>query len=251
MKIHSPLVALLVPARSGLAAEYKDGPRHPITTLAPLPSGLSLPVTLTASLQAGRTSVGTPVEAVTTQRLLLPGGLYLKAGAHLMGSVITSSVSPATLSLSFTSLRFGKQIVPIRVRAIAAANFTDVSDTAIPASGSTDRANSNPANWTTSQVGGDEVARSGWSGEVINATTQTVGFADYHGVYALPRVAGETPHAMGAFATTAHGLYGKAPDCALDTALSAVTIVCTHSRPELHRGDNLLLEVTDATPQNP
>lgn len=238
-------------APATLIAQDRKPPLHEIRTLAPLPAGLMLPVTLEESLQAGRSGTGTQIEAVTTQRVLLPHGLYLKAGAHLTGSVTASSLSPGVLGLSFNSLHRGSQTVPLAVHIVAIANFTDVSDTALPASGSTDCANSNPANWTTRQVGGDEVARSGWSGEVINTSTQTVGFADYDGVYALPLAAGDTPHAVGHFSTTAHGLYGKKPDCSLVPSSAAGAIACTQSRPELRRGDNLLLQVTDAVPSTP
>ena len=234
-----------------LLARDRKPPSHQVRTLAPLPVGLTLPVTLQMSLQAGRSGPGTKIEAVTTQRILLPDHLYLKAGAHLTGSVTGSSLSPGVLGLSFNALHRGSQTVPLAVHILAIANFTDVSDTALPASGSTDRANSSPASWTTRQVGGDEVARSGWSGEVINTSTQTVGFADYNGVYALPLTAGETPHAVGHFSTTAHGLYGKRPDCSLAPSSAADAIVCTQSRPELHRGDNLLLQVTEAVRSTP
>lgn len=235
------LLSLAVPCR--LNAEQKQPIRREATTLSPLPAGLTLPVTLKQRLQAGRTATGTAIQAVTTQRILLPNGLYLKAGAHLLGSVLASTSTPPSLDLRFTTLQVHDQTVPISVRAIAIANFTDVSDTALPANSSTDRGNPSPANWTTRQIGGDEVVRSGWSGDVINNTTQTVGFANYDGVYASPPKPGDVPHAVGSFSTSAHGLYGKSPDCTLNSPVSIITIGCTNSRPELHSGDNLLLEI--------
>lgn len=75
---------------------------------------------------------------------------------------------------------------------IAVASMMEVNDTAAPANGSTDRGNPSQANWTTRQVGGDEVYRSGWVGDVYDDVMKKVGFADYYGVYStalpIPRV---------------------------------------------------------------
>lgn len=216
---------------------------HAADDLQPLAPGTYLPVTLHRSLRAGRTQVGTTVEATTTQRVPLPAQRYLKAGARLSGHVVQSATSPAVLALRFDRVDYHGATQPIAVRALAAANFVAMSDTRQPANGATDRGNSNPANWTTEQVGGDQVARSGWSGPVINQTTQTVGFADFDGVYALAAQTDGVPRALGVFSTSARGLFGYSADCGLVDDPGAISVRCAHSALVLHDGDNLLLEV--------
>lgn len=248
---HPPLLLCLLLASVSARPAEKPPARHPVATLTSIPAGLTLPVALTSSLRAGRSPVGQPLQAITTQRVPLPGNSFLPSGAHLVGSVERSSTAPDTLTLRIASVRFHDVTVPLIVRALALANFTAVSDTAIPAQGSTDRGNSNPASWTTEQVGGDEVVRSGWSGPVINSSTKTIGFADFHGVYALPAPGSDLPRALGAFSASAHGIYGKADDCTLLSPAGSITITCTASHLDLHRGDGLLLEVLRPSSTSP
>ena len=76
--------------------------------------------------------------------------------------------------------------VPLETRAVAMANLMDVDDTFLLMQGGADRGNSSEASWTTRQVGGEEVVRSGWVGPVVGSGVRTVGSADYYGVYSLP-----------------------------------------------------------------
>lgn len=110
--------------------------------------------------------------------------------------------------LAVTLLRYQKQTVPVITKAVAIANFTDVDDTFLRTTGGADRGNASEASWTTSQVGGDEVYRSGWVGDVCDDRMRKVGYADYYGVYSLPTGPTEgdgpaLPRAMGVFSTTA------------------------------------------------
>lgn len=145
------------------------------------------------------------------------------------------------LALQFDTVTFHGSSLPITTQVLAVASFVAVSITGIPANGSSDRGNPSPANWTTAQVGGDQVVRSGWSGPLVNSTTQTVGSADFWGVYTLPATPAGVPHALGPFSANVTGLFGVAPDCSL--AQRQLSITCVTSRPVLHRGDVLLLEV--------
>lgn len=233
----------------------------PATTLTPIPPGLTLPIQIGHALHAGSTKPGTPITATTTQRIPLANHLYLHHGARVLGTVIASNpadprtAQPASLTLRFTTLRYKNQTVPITARILAIANFTQVDDTRLPANGATDRGNSNPASWTTQQIGQDEVYRSGWVGPVFNATSHRVGFADYSGVYAdpPPNATGNAaiPRAMGVFSTTAHGLYGFEDGAAIQSSLPDTTITSPHSL-VLRDGDHLLLEVlpNPASPSN-
>jgi hypothetical protein len=224
-----------------------------ISELRVLPQGVTLPVQLGQSLRAGKVRVGTQLVVKTTQRVPVSEGSYLNAGAELDGEVVVSvagngnAATPATLSIRFTRLRYGKQSIPVRTKAIAIANFMQVSYTFLPADGGSDMGIASAANWTTKQVGGEAVVRTGWVGPVVGSNTETVGHADYYGVYSLPAPSpGDGPpfpRALGVFSSTAEGLYGFGRGSALKSADGTITLTGPGKNVELRNGDNLLLEV--------
>ena len=246
------LAGLLAISAESTAKTPADLPTVALTQLTPLASGIILPVQITRSLRAGHVQVGAEIIAKTTQRVPVSPRLFLPSGAELLGEVKASSAGdgakmPATLTLQFTTLRYQRQTVTIAVVAIAIANFTDVADAQLPLN-AIGRGNSSPASWTTRQVGGDEVSRSGWIGEVINTQTQIVGFADYFGIYALPAVVSATsplslPRALGVFSASALGLYGFDEGSVLHSTAGDITVTRPAGKLLLHNGDNLLLEV--------
>jgi hypothetical protein len=223
-----------------------------VSELQVLPQGVTLPVNLGRSLRAGKVQVGTPIVVKTTQRVPVSVDTYLKAGAELDGEVVVSTAgngsdsTPATLSIRFTRLRYGKQSIAIRTKAIAIANFVEVTNTRLPADGGPDMGNVSEANWTTTQVGGDSIMRTGWLGAVVGKGLGKVGYADYYGVYSLPAPSPNDgpsfPRALGVFSTTAAGLYGFDRGNELRSADGAITVTGGKSV-ELRNGDNLLLEV--------
>ncbi len=223
-----------------------------ISELVGLSPGVTLPVQLGRSLRAGKVRVGTQIVARTTQRVPVSEDAYLKAGAELDGEVVASiagnnASTPATLSIRFTRLRYGKQSIPLKTKAIAIANFMQVSYAFQPADGGPDMGNFSEANWTTKQVGGDTIVRTGWAGPVVGIGLGTVGRADYYGVYSMPAASpddGPTfPRALGVFSTTASGLYGFGHGSALQSADGTITVTGPGKSIELRNGDNLLLEV--------
>lgn len=223
-----------------------------VSTLEPLPAGVTLPVRLGRTLRAGKTRVGSTVVVKMTQRVPVTEGTYLDRGAELEGKVVASVAGDGTagstsvLSVEFTSLRYHKQTVPVMIRAIAIANFVQVGDTFLPVQGGSDRGNSSEASWTTTQVGGDQVVRSGWVGPVVGSGLRTVGSADYYGVYSLP-AGSSVPRAMGVFSTTASGLYGFESGASLSSSGGTITLSRTGKRLEMRDGDNLLLEVVSSS----
>jgi hypothetical protein len=209
---------------------------------------------LTRTLRAGKVPAGRKIVVKTTQRVPVGKYVYFKRGAALYGEVVTSiagdgtASKPATLTIQFTLLRYGKQSVAVSTKAVAIANFTDVDDTFLPAGGGPDRGNASEASWTTRQVGGDEVYRSGWVGDVCDERMQKVGYADYYGVYSLPNKSTikdepSLPHAIGVFSTTAAGLYGFDEGTSLQSAGGTITLTRTAKKLLVRNGDNLLLEV--------
>ena len=228
--------------------------RNAVTELQSLPTGLALPVQMGRTLRAGKTKPGTVFMVTTTQRVPISETSYLNAGVKVRGEVVASTsgdgtaAHPSVLTIRFTELDYRGKTVPLVTRAIAIANIMAVDDTYLPATGAIDKGNSNPASWTTRQVGGDEVYRSGWVGDVDDATMHKVGNADYYGVYSLPvKVDGvQIPRAMGVFSTTAKGLYAYAQGATLESSGGSITVTSPEKHVAIRNGDHLLLEVVAA-----
>jgi hypothetical protein len=223
-----------------------------VPELQALSAGITLPVRMARTLRAGKVKPGTVIEVKTTQRVPVSATAYMKRGAVVQGEVVTSDAGDgtaahsSTLTIRFNQLSYRGQTVPLEVRAVAVANLMAVDDTFLPATGSTDRGNPNQASWTTRQVGGDFVARSGWIGEVVGVGLHTVGNADFYGVYSLPVKLSDgdvVPRAMGVFSTTASGLYGYETGARLESSRGLITIVSPEKHAVVRDGDNWLLEV--------
>jgi hypothetical protein len=224
-----------------------------VSELEVLPPGVTLPVQLGRGLRAGKVKVGAQIVVKTTQRVPVGENAYINAGAELDGEIVASvagsgpASTPATLSIRFTRLRYGKHSIPVKTKAVAIANFMQVTDTQLPADGGPDMGNTNEANWTTRQVGGEVIVRTGWLGPLVGNNTQKVGYADRDGVYSLPSASldgGPTfPRALGVFSTTASGLYGFGKGSSLQSADGTITVTGPGKSLELRNGDNLLLEV--------
>ena len=209
------------------------------------PPGTNLPVRLGHELAAGKSKAGAHFEVRTTQPVPIAPHRSLPRNTEIDGTVITSSTAakgqPGILTLHLDTIRIHGQSVPIRTRALAAANFTQVLETGELCSGPDDMANPDPANWTTCQVGGDQVVRSGWHGPVIDSVTHTVGFANFGGVYGFPADPNGLPEALGVFSTTASGLYGYSSGSTMHSQAGSIT-VSSPGKVILHGDDNLLLQ---------
>jgi hypothetical protein len=241
----------LLSATSFAADHAKPRPDTAVQVLQPLSPGLTLPIELTHALKAGHTKPGAPVHGFTTQRIPLSPTTYLPRAAEVTGTVLTS-IAPdkktgraAVLTIRFDSLRYHQQVVPLLAEALAIANFTEVEDTFASTNDGSDKGNSSSANWTTTQVGGDQVCRSDWTGPVLSSSTQPVGFADFHGVYADPPPGASgpaaIPRAVGVFSTTAHGLYGFDFADKLSSSGGDITVTANGNL-VLRTGDDLLLK---------
>jgi len=206
-----------------------------------LPAGATLPVSLQTPLSAKRVRVGAAIVAQLSQRVPLTGGGYLPAKARVLGNVV--AYDGQSLTLRFTTLALGAQTEAIEVRLVAAAHWLDADHARDPLDGG-DRGTSDPADWTTMQIGRDEVYRSGGSGTVYNQYSEPVGHADLEGVYAAP-VAGEPARAMGPFSTTSSGLYDLDELRMVSEGGSATPIVFGLAGPKwrLDTATPLLLEV--------
>ena len=210
--------------------------------LAPPPPGSTLPVILNETLKADKLRADQSISADLAQDVPLAKDVVLPAKAKLEGRVV--EVSRSGVSLIFDRLSWKGSTVPVHVRLVAAAGMMSVSDAGLPLGG-TDRSISSPGNYTTQQVGGDEVMRSNWPGKVYDAHGAVVGFANYTGVYKDPAAPEELPHAMGVFSTTASGLYGisNLSVASPGGAGKPITLKATKSDWTIRSGSALLLEV--------
>ena len=219
-----------------------------VTKLEPLPAGVMLPVSLKQRLDARHMRVGQQVTAQLMQRVPLTDGTYLPSKAKVMGTIVTYEASSLTLRLDRLSLKHEQ--VPIHVKLLAAGHWLDVEETERPL-GATDRSLSNPANWTTKQIGGDEVYHSGGgSGPVYDQYSERVGHVDAFGVYAPARTPGAAALAMGPFSTTSRGLYDL-PGMEIASpggSESPIVLQLTSPKWQLHGQTALLLETT-ASPE--
>ena len=246
------IAVLLHTSLSALAAASEPQQQsRAVTELHPLEAGITLPVQIGRTLRAGDVKQGTVFVVTTTQRVPVSASAYLNRGAKVQGEVVASEAGdgtvahPSVLAIRFTQLSYRGKTVPVETRAIAAPNFMRVGDTFLPTTGGADRGNANEASWNTRQVGGDEVNRSGWVGDVSDKVMRKVGYADYYGVYSLPvKLDGMmVPRAMGVFSTTAKGLYGYDEGAQLESSGGLIKITNPHSRAVIRNRDQFLLEV--------
>ncbi len=230
------LIALLV---LGIAA-----PAGGLVTkeLAPPPPGATLPVVITRTLKPSNLQPGQPVSGELIQIVPVSENIDLPRGTKLEGHIV--DVSHSSVSILFDRLSWKGHTIPVHVRLIAAAGMMSVSDTKVPLS-APDRGTSNPGDYTTRQVGGDQIFLQGWSGTVYDRYSQPVGYANYTGVYANPSHPGGLPRALGPFSTTAAGLHGL-PELSIASAGGAgVPIKLAASEPRwiIRNGSAMLLEV--------
>ncbi|MGC1295561.1 MAG: hypothetical protein WA869_10995 [Alloacidobacterium sp.] len=210
--------------------------------LAPPPPGATLPVVINRTLKPQNLQPGQPITAELVQTVPVSNQVNLPKGTKLDGHLV--SVSSSSVSIFFDQLRWKGRTLPVHVSLIAAAAPNDVYDTRLPLGG-TDRGTSSPADWTTRQIGGDEVYLSAGAGKVYDQYSQPVGFADFSGVYASPSAPGELPRAVGPFSTTATGLHGFRELSIVSQGDANAPITLAASKPdwEIGNGTAMLLEV--------
>jgi hypothetical protein len=128
-----------------------------------IPAGTILPVSLNSTLSSAKCKPGQIITARVMQDVPLPNGSTIRAGAKVIGHIVSVTAafrgSPASLSFRFDTLqtRDGKLSVTTELRAIA--SFTEVERAGLPLGGA-DRGTPASA-WTTIQIGGDVVYRGG------------------------------------------------------------------------------------------
>lgn len=213
-----------------------------VSHLVAPPPGATLPVILVRTLDSQNLTPGQPIIARFSQPVPVSPDRYLPAKVEIVGSIVNPR--PSSFGILFTELRWKGQTVPVHLRLVAAASSNHVFQTKLPVGG-TDRGTATPADWTTRQVGGDEIYRSAGYGAVYNQFSEPVGRADLNGVYQTPAEPGNLPRAMGPFSTTATGLHGLPSFSLVSSGESGkpITLAASGSKWKLASGTALLLEV--------
>lgn len=134
------LLGLSIPAYASRQMDHLVVPRP----------GATLPVTMVTTLKSGKLTTGETLVARLIRRVPVATGSYLPGKVEIVGHV--ASFSPSSLSIVSTELRWRGKAAPVKVRLVSAASLYEVMQAGMPL-GTTDRSTSNPADWTTRQVG--------------------------------------------------------------------------------------------------
>ena len=252
-------VALSV-ALSLISSSFVFAQANSDVSLAP---GTTLPIAFTRGIDAGHTSLGTIVEARTTQQVRLANDHVLPAGAHVIGHVVTANAfifnktpyakqSASALTIQFDSLVSHGETIPLHVYVRAMADPLSVWDAQRPKSTDLDPLS------TTTQIGGDQVTPS--QSEVESQQGETVGYKRSSGVYAhLVSAVGrgsdscdatDTEQSMGLFSASACGLYGYADTNLVSSGKSGdstLTLASRHRSAQIWAKSEALLEVVGQT----
>lgn len=182
-----------------------------------VPSGTLLPLRLDTGLDAAKLHAGQNIRATLMQPI---PGTSISRHAKVLGRVVSVNTgNNARLELRFDAIEDHGQRTAIQTSLRAMASFIEVQEAKIPEDMSS--RGLTPENWTTQQIGGDQVYRGG--GPVTEGLLD-VGKPEAWGVVAVPRAqsgtpcrAGDRPQALGVFSADACGLYGL-PGVQIDQA---------------------------------
>jgi hypothetical protein len=172
-----------------------------------VPAGTVLPLQLATGLKAGKIKPGQEIRAQIMQNI---PGTQIHRGSRVLGHVL--NVTPTRLEFRFDTLLANGQRISLITDLRALASMVEVGEAQDPNSGP-DRGIS-PVDYTTSQIGGEQVYRAG--GPVARGVT-TVGEPTPYGVLGKlnsnppcrAAIAGnDHPQALWLFSTDACGVYG-------------------------------------------
>lgn len=226
-----------------------------------IPAGTVFPVELNSSLSSLKSKSGDKITARIMQDVPLSQGRKLRAGAKLVGQVVSvkafANGKPASIAFNFTKLNYAHQSVPVSIHLRTLASMMDVLDAQIPPAG-TDRGT--PWAWATMALIGDEVAYG--QGAPVSRGVDTVGEALDHGVLAplnANRSAGcdgqppddRKPQALWVFSTDSCGVYGI-PDVEIAHAgstapLGEITLTSKQGNIEVRSGSGMLLRINSSS----
>ena len=190
-----------------------------------LPAGTILPIALDHGLNASKVHAGQTIRAEVMQDV---PGTTIRRGAKVVGHVAEVHASPngpATLKFTFDSVIEHGQTIPIKANLRALASRLEVDEAQVPEEMSS--RGLNPENWTTQQIGGDQVYRGG--GPVTDGLTD-VGEPAPYGVLDDPR-AQPRPAAEPLTTPSAHRPSGSSLPMRADSTGSPISASSTRDEP--------------------
>ncbi len=219
-----------------------------------LPPGTILPVSLDTSLNAAKIHPGQTIRATVMQDI---PGTAIRRRAKVEGQVVkvnSAANGQINVEIRFDAVKSHGQTMPIQTDLRALASFMDVEEAQVPEEMSS--RGMNPENWTTQQIGGDQVYRGG--GPVASGL-MTVGEVTPWGALDVPRaqpgqpcratVAGnDQPQAMWLFSSDACGVYGfsniRIQHTGRNDPRGTIVLSTSNGKLKLGRGTGLLRRVS-------
>ena len=220
-----------------------------------IPSGTILPIQLNTTVRSDKARPGKVVTGRVMQDVPLPGRKRFRAGAKVVGHVISARAAtrtnPGQIILRFDSVTSGKRRTAVTTDLRALASIMDVSEAQVPETGP-DRGTP-PYIWTTDQIGGQLNYH---DNSVITEGGQIVGHSTPNGalvhVSATSKCRGivagnDALQPLWVFSSNACGLYGYG-NVALSHSgrtnpVGQITLDGTKGNVELHSGSGMLLRV--------
>ena len=223
-----------------------------------IPPGTALPLKLDTRLDENTASSGQRIFATVAQDVPLPSGGKIRAGSRVSGRVLQAGRKgdgSSYIRLRFDQVSANGRDMAITTSLRALAPPRDVQDAQQPLHGPVYA--ESPANWTTTQVGGDVVYRGG--GHVMHDTT-LVGDPVKGGVLAVltevrfpgcETSSGDRRLALWVFSSNACGAYGFGPlkiAHAGDTTPLGEVVLQSSKNVRVYAGSGMLL-ITVSKPQ--
>jgi hypothetical protein len=211
-----------------------------------LPAGSVLPLRLQTALKTGRIKSGDVIRARVMQNI--PGS-DIHQGSVVLGHVL--QVSPDRIELRFETLLANGRRIPLKADLRALASAMEVEEAQLPESGPDEA--TPPSEWTTRQIGGEEVYRGG--GPVARGIT-IVGEPTLNGVRGVLNSnppcradleGNSNPQALWLFSTDACGVYGY-PGLSIEEAgrtspVGNIVLLSTTGKLNITSGSGLLLRI--------
>jgi hypothetical protein len=214
-----------------------------------------LPIVFGDTISAAKSHPGDPVLARTTQVVRLANGKIIPAGTKIVGHVLAANAfvydhtpyahqKSSELSIHFDSLSFDRTSMPLDITVRAMADPLASWHAREPGPSDMDPTE------TVTQIGGDQLSR--WQAEVHNMNGDVVAYNKKGGVYAHLIANGrcdssDVEVSVDIYSASACGLYGftniSASEFGTSTNPSILTLVSTHTSPEIWKHSTALLEV--------
>lgn len=177
-----------------------------------IPPGTILPAQLSSSIDSRKAHPGERISARLMQDVQLTPHDKLKAGAKVVGHIVSANARHVTLS--FDDISAHRRLIPLRADLRSIASMMAVEDAQLPTNNAGGDRGSSIADWNTVQIGGQAVYGRGGS---VYSGKDVVGHSLLNGgMLAVPAANSQcrgdlgnpTPQSFWIFSSDACGAYG-------------------------------------------